>query len=82
MGDAGIFINTILMMLNLVPIPPLDGSRVVSGLLPGPWAWKFSRIEPYGLFILLALLISGILWKILSVPTQLFIGFIHILFGL
>ena len=82
MGDAGIFINTILMMLNLVPIPPLDGSRVVSGLLPGPWAWKFSRIEPYGLFILLALLISGILWKILSVPTQLFIRFIHLLFGL
>jgi hypothetical protein len=52
MGVAGIFINTVLMVLNLLPLPPLDGGRVMTGLLPGPLAYKFSRIEPYGFFIL------------------------------
>ena len=46
MGVAGIFINTILMVLNLLPLPPLDGGRVVTGLLPGPYAYQFARIEP------------------------------------
>jgi len=64
-GVAGIFINTILMLLNLFPLPPLDGSRVLAALLPGPLAWKYSRLEPYGLPILLVLLISGLLGKIL-----------------
>jgi Zn-dependent protease len=65
MGIAGIFINTILMVLNLLPLPPLDGGRVLTGLLPGPLAYKFSRIEPYGFFILIALLVTGILGLIL-----------------
>lgn len=65
MGIAGMFINAILMMLNLIPLPPLDGGRVLIGLLPAPFAYKVSRIEPYGFFILLALLFSGILWYIL-----------------
>ena len=65
MGTAGIFINTILMVLNLLPLPPLDGGRVMTGLLPGPLAWKFSRIEPYGFMILLALLVTGVLGKIM-----------------
>lgn len=65
MGIAGMFINAILMMLNLIPLPPLDGGRVLIGLLPAPLAYKISRIEPYGFFILLALLFSGILWYIL-----------------
>lgn len=64
-GVAGIFINTILMVLNLLPLPPLDGGRVAVGLLPGPLAWKFSRLEPYGLPILIALLVTGLLGKIL-----------------
>jgi len=63
MGGAGVVINSILMILNLLPLPPLDGSRVLSAMLPGPMAWQLSRIEPYGLIILLVLLISGLLGK-------------------
>jgi len=65
MGVAGIFINSILMALNLLPLPPLDGGRVLTGLLPGRWAWNFSRIEPYGFFILIGLLVTGILGVIM-----------------
>jgi len=64
-GVAGIFINTILMLLNLLPLPPLDGSRVVSALLPGPLSYRFGQLEPYGLPILIVLLVTGILGKIL-----------------
>lgn len=64
-GVAGIFINTILMLLNLLPLPPLDGSRVVSALLPGPLAYRYGRLEPYGLPILILLLVTGLLGKIL-----------------
>lgn len=74
-GVAGIFINITLMSLNLLPLPPLDGGRVLTGLLPGPLAWKLSRIEPYGFFILLALLYTGILGHVL-LPV---IGFFEML---
>jgi Zn-dependent protease len=66
MGVAGIFINTILMVLNLLPLPPLDGGRVLTGLLPAPYAYKFARIEPYGFWILIFLLMSGMLGWLLS----------------
>lgn len=70
MGVAGIFINTILMILNLLPLPPLDGGRVMTGLLPGPWAYKLSRVEPYGFLILIVLLVTGLLglllWPLIS----------------
>lgn len=65
MGIAGIFVNTILLVLNLLPLPPLDGGRVLAGILPSKLAWKLSRIEPYGLIILLALLFTGMLGKII-----------------
>jgi Zn-dependent protease len=74
MGVAGIFINTILMVLNLLPLPPLDGGRVVTGLLPAGYAHKFARIEPYGFFILVALLVTGILgivmWPVVKLILQ------------
>ena len=70
MGSAGILINIILMVLNLLPLPPLDGGRIVTGVLPGPMAYKFSRIEPFGFFILLGLLATGILGQILGPLVQ------------
>jgi len=67
MGWAGIQINVVLMVLNLLPIPPLDGGRIAVSLLPHSFSYRFSRIEPYGMFILLMLLFSGIL-GIIIVP--------------
>ncbi|HMK13600.1 MAG TPA: site-2 protease family protein, partial [Burkholderiales bacterium] len=67
MGWAGIQINVVLMVLNLLPIPPLDGGRIAVSLLPHSFSYRFSRIEPYGMFILLLLLFSGIL-GIIIVP--------------
>lgn len=66
MGAAGVLINIILFALNLLPVPPLDGSKVLMSFLPGPLAWKLSRIEPYGFFILIALLYFGVLSMILG----------------
>ncbi len=82
MGLAGIQINIILMVLNLLPIPPLDGGRIVTGLLPGPMAWQFSRIEPFGLFILIGLLLIGVLWQILGPVVAAAQGFIFFITGL
>lgn len=70
MAMAGVTINIVLMVLNLLPIPPLDGSRVVSSLLPPHLAVKYNRIEPYGLIILLVLFVTGFLgWLLWPVIT-------------
>ena len=61
MADIGFKVNLILMALNLLPLPPLDGGRVLAGLLPRNAAAALSRVEPYGLFILIALLAAGFL---------------------
>ena len=63
MALAGIFINIILMLLNMIPIPPLDGSRVVSAILPPRTALQYNRLEPYGIIIILVLLVTGVLGR-------------------
>ncbi|MFT3742401.1 MAG: site-2 protease family protein [Gammaproteobacteria bacterium] len=65
MAEIGIYINLILLVLNLVPIPPLDGSRVVSSLLPRRLANKYDSIGVFGFLILLLLLVSGVLGNVL-----------------
>lgn len=82
MGVAGITINIILMVLNMLPLPPLDGGRVMAGLLPGPLSWQYSRIEPYGLVILLVLLITGILGDLLGPVIHLVQTVLFAIFGL
>lgn len=81
MSGAGIIFNIILMVLNLLPVPPLDGGRVVSGLLPGPWSYKFSRLEPYGLVLLIVMLFSGLLGYIIVPPILMCIDAIGFLFN-
>jgi len=66
MSLAGIQINIVLMVLNLLPIPPLDGGRVAVSLLPYPLSNKIAGLERYGFFIIIFMLISGILQAILS----------------
>ena len=82
MGGAGIAINAILMLLNLLPVPPLDGGRVLAGVLPGPLAWKLNRLEPYGLIIIVALLATGLLGQILGPPMLWFEGLMYTIAGL
>src|SRR5690554_4030917 len=66
MAFAGIQINLILMALNLFPLPPLDGGRIVFSLLPSRLAWKYGKLEPYGLVILIVLMLTGVLWMLLK----------------
>ncbi|MBK7492015.1 MAG: site-2 protease family protein [Nitrosomonas sp.] len=82
MGIAGIKINVILMVLNLLPLPPLDGGRMTMSLLPHRWAYQFSQIEPYGFMILLVLLFSGLLNTVIG-PVILWVNIvIASIFGL
>jgi Zn-dependent protease len=59
MGRIGILVNCVLAVFNLLPIPPLDGSRVISALLPNRLAYQFNQLEQYGLYILLGLMFLG-----------------------
>jgi len=82
MGKVGIVVNCVLMVLNLLPLPPLDGGRIAVSLLPHGLAWKFARIEPWGFPILLLLLFTGILGAVMNPLVMLSAGIIEFIFGL
>jgi hypothetical protein len=64
-ANAGVSVNLVFMALNLIPIPPLDGGRIAVGLLPQRLAYAYSRVEPYGMFIIIALMVTGALGVLL-----------------
>jgi Zn-dependent protease len=78
MSKVGIMINLVLMVLNLLPLPPLDGGRIAVSLLPMNLAVMLSRVEQYGFIILIVLLFSGILgkviWPVILFFQQLIVG--------
>ena len=82
MGKAGVTINAVLLVLNLLPLPPLDGGRIAVSLLPHDLAWRFAGLERYGFVILIALLFLGILDSILWPLISLVVGIIFMLFGI
>lgn len=81
-GNFGIMINLVLMILNLLPVPPLDGSRIISAIIPLRWTYYYDKLEPYGLWILLALLIFGVLASIILPPVRFLAEWIRNIFGL
>jgi Zn-dependent protease len=66
MSGAGIFVNLIFLFLNLLPILPLDGGRIVASLLPRRLAWQYSKLEPFGIMLLLVLLFTKVLDGVLG----------------
>lgn len=63
--QTGVIINLALAIFNLIPVPPLDGSKILLGFLPDSQAYKFAKLEPYGPIFLLLLIFSGIIGKVL-----------------
>jgi Zn-dependent protease len=81
MSFVGVTINVVLMVLNLLPMPPLDGGRIAVSLLPNHWAIKLAQVEKYGFAILIALMFTGILGKIIGPLIDFFQGFILRIFA-
>lgn len=82
MGGAGIMINVVVGVLNLIPLPPLDGGKVFTAILPPRLAYSYNQIEPYGFFILILLMFSGLLSSIMAPFVFLIINTIGSLYGL
>lgn len=82
MGAAGVLINTVLLVLNLLPLPPLDGGRVLTSLLPPPWAARVARIERFGILIVVGLLVTGALGYVLTPLMALVVGSLSAAAGL
>ena len=82
MGLAGIQINLVLCILNLIPIPPLDGAHVLAGMLPKKIALRFERLAPYGFFIILFLLAVGAIGFVFGPAIDWLYAAVKALFGI
>jgi Zn-dependent protease len=82
MAQGGVLINLVLMVLNLIPIPPLDGGRIAVSLLPNRLAYRFAMIEPYGLIIIVALLVTRVLSGVIGPVVAVCRDLIYAVFGL
>jgi Zn-dependent protease len=74
MARAGILTNLVMFAFNLFPIPPLDGGRVLISVLPHKYAYKFAQIEPYGFFIVMALVLLRVIYTWWMAPVMLLAG--------
>jgi len=81
MAQAGIIVNIVLAVLNLLPLPPLDGGRIMVSLLPHRMAWQFARLEPWGFPILIVLLATGLLSSVLGPLVRFFVILVNGLFN-
>ena len=82
MAKIGMNINVVLMVLNLLPLPPLDGGRIAVSLLPHRQAYQLAKIEPYGMFILIFLAVTPVLWWVLRPFVDAVYAVIRIFTGL
>jgi len=82
MAQFGVVINALLAVLNMLPIPPLDGGRVAVGLLPPKASYRLSQVEPYGMWILVGMLASGLLSPIIRPGINLVVQLVTTLVGL
>ncbi len=71
---SGISINVVLAIFNLIPVPPLDGSKILAGLLPRRQAYEFEKLEPYGFIILIALIFTNAVGYIIMPPIRFIVG--------
>ncbi len=82
MAQGGIIINIVLMALNLLPLPPLDGGRIAVSLLPHRLAYQFARLEPYGMIILMVLLFTGVLGAAITPVIRVSFSILGFIFGI